>query len=233
MKWNVIHKAASASTNIDARSGRPGDVFTADWQSAGRGRLDHKWHSPRGVNLIMSAVIDVSGLESAHVATLPIAIGLAVCRAAKDLGVYDTMIKWPNDILVNDRKLAGILCELNGALAIVGIGMNVNCRDFPGDIAQRATSLLLETGLRRDVAGVRDAVLDQISSILPVWEEKGLEALWEALVPLDCLRGRQVRVLRIDSDPTPLEGLCGGIAPDGSLLVAGEHIWAGEATIGS
>ena len=66
--WLITHVEETESTNLLARSGRPGDVFTADYQTAGRGRLDHRWLAERGQNLMMSAVIDVSGLEAEHAA---------------------------------------------------------------------------------------------------------------------------------------------------------------------
>ena len=67
--WHLTHVEETESTNLLARSGRPGDVFTADYRTAGRGRLDHRWLAERGQNLMMSAVIDVSGLGSEHAAT--------------------------------------------------------------------------------------------------------------------------------------------------------------------
>ena len=67
--WRITHVEETESTNLLARSGRPGDVFTAGFQTAGRGRLDHRWLAERGQNLMMSAVIDVSGLEAEHAAT--------------------------------------------------------------------------------------------------------------------------------------------------------------------
>ena len=78
--WRIHHKAETASTNLDARTGRHGDVFTADYQTAGRGRLDHKWLSPPGANLMMSVVLSVDGLAPEQVATLPLVVGLAVIK---------------------------------------------------------------------------------------------------------------------------------------------------------
>ena len=74
-RWRITHFAETASTNLLAKEGRPGDVFTADYQSAGRGRLDHRWISPPGENLMMSAVVDVAGMDPQEAATLPLAVG--------------------------------------------------------------------------------------------------------------------------------------------------------------
>ena len=234
MKWRIIHKSVTASTNADAHHGKPGDVFTADFQTAGRGRLDHVWKSCAGKNLMMSAVVDVSGLEPERVATFPLVVGLSVCEAVERMGQsLQALLKWPNDVLVGGRKLAGILCERIGDLVIAGVGVNVGEREFPSDIADRATSLslLLPAGAVPAVDEVRDAVLERLAANLPAWRERGLAAHLPRLAARDCLAGREIAVLRTDGDAEPARGACGGIAEDGSLIVAGERIYAGEAHV--
>ena len=234
MKWRIIHKAVTASTNADAHHGKPGDVFTADFQTAGRGRLDHVWKSCAGKNLMMSAVVDVSGLEPDRVATFPLVVGLSVCEAVEMMGQsLQALLKWPNDVLVGGRKLAGILCERFGDSVIAGVGVNVGEREFPSDIADRATSLslLLPAGAVPAVDEVRDAVLEQLAANLLAWRERGLAAHLPRLAARDCLAGREIAVLRTDGDAEPARGACGGIAEDGSLIVAGERIYAGEAHV--
>ena len=234
MKWRIIHKSVTASTNADAHHGKPGDVFTADFQTAGRGRLDHVWKSCAGKNLMMSAVVDVSGLEPDRVATFPLVVGLSVCEAVEMMGQsLQALLKWPNDVLVGGRKLAGILCERIGDSVIAGVGVNVGEREFPSDIADRATSLslLLPAGAVPAVDEVRDAVLERLAANLPAWRERGLAAHLPRLAARDCLAGREIAVLRTDGDAEPARGACGGIAEDGSLIVAGERIYAGEAHV--
>ncbi len=234
MKWRIIHKSVTASTNADAHHGKPGDVFTADFQTAGRGRLDHVWKSCAGKNLMMSAVVDVSGLEPDRVATFPLVVGLSVCEAVERMGrSLQPLLKWPNDVLVGGRKLAGILCERFGDSVIAGVGVNVGEREFPSDIADRATSLslLLPAGAVPAVDEVRDAVLERLAANLPAWRERGLAAHLPRLAARDCLAGREIAVLRTDGDAEPARGACGGIAEDGSLIVSGERIYAGEAHV--
>ena len=234
MKWRIIHKSVTASTNADAHHGKPGDVFTADFQTAGRGRLDHVWKSCAGKNLMMSAVADVSGLEPERVATFPLVVGLSVCEAVEMMGQsLQALLKWPNDVLVGGRELAGILCERIGDSVIAGVGVNVGEREFPSDIADRATSLslLLPAGAVPAVDEVRDAVLERLAANLPAWRERGLAAHLPRLVARDCLAGREIAVLRTDGDAEPARGVCGGMAEDGSLIVAGERIYAGEAHV--
>ena len=145
MGFRFHRKETTASTNADAREGRPGDVFVAEFQTAGRGRLDHEWHAARGENLTFSVVLDAADASPAEVATLPLVVGLAVTRAVGELLGNSSLVavKWPNDVLVGGKKICGILCERNGDAVIAGVGLNVNQIDFPAEIAVRATSLRL------------------------------------------------------------------------------------------
>ena len=238
MNWRIHHRAETVSTNLDARAGAPGDVYTADYQTAGRGRLDHKWLSPPGTNLMMSVVLSVGGLSPEQVATLPLVIGLAVARAVsaawQDEASCQVRLKWPNDVLANGRKLAGILCERQGDRVIAGIGVNVGQTTFDPEIAGKATSLLVligSSGVCPPVDEVREAVLDQIGALYELWLREGFRSVYPQIVALDCLRGQTLSVLQTDDDVEPVSGLCVGIQPDGSLAVGGRPIYAGEAHI--
>ena len=107
MEFRFHRKETTASTNADAREGRPGDVFVAEFQTAGRGRLDHEWHAARGENLTFSVVLDAADISPAEVATLPLVVGLAVARAVEALlgNSSQVAVKWPNDVLVGGRKI--------------------------------------------------------------------------------------------------------------------------------
>ncbi len=229
--WTIYHKAVTESTNLDARDGKPGDVFTADEQTAGRGRLDHTWISPSGENLMLSAVLDVSGLESQEVATLPLVVGLAAATATSLLLLRSTWIKWPNDVLVDGRKLAGILCERHGDNVIAGVGINVNQKVFAPEIALRATSLYQIDGKEHPLERVQRAFLRVLGPLYDNWRQNGFAAIHPLIVPCDALKGEHVSVLQTDADPTPVSGLCGGIQPDGTLLVGDTSVVAGEAHV--
>ena len=238
MTWMIRHNAVTESTNKDALGGMPGDVFTAGMQTAGRGRLDHRWLSPPGVNLMMSAVLDVADVPPQEVATLPLVAGLSTAEAVQGVLMAQVggsascvKVKWPNDVHVGQRKICGILCERNGDNVIVGIGVNVNQTDFPPEISDHATSLRLEAGTPMRVEAVRDAVLDRLSANVERWRKDGFSALLLKLSEFDSLKGHHVTVRRTDDDSAPASGICGGIRPDGMLDVAGESISAGEAHI--
>ena len=233
MTWRIHHKAVTASTNLDARAGCPGDVFTADEQTAGRGRLDHAWHSAPGENLMFSAVLDVVGLAPDAVATLPLVVGLAVLRALAPLAASPFTVKWPNDVLAHGRKIAGILCERTGDAVIAGVGVNVNQTEFPPEIDARATSLARETGRSYAVSEVLDCVLRELDGLVSDWRRDGFASLAPAFAPVDALRGKYVRVFAVDGDSDPVEGVCSGIKPDGTLDVGGVPVYAGEAHLDS
>ncbi len=245
MKFRIHHKAVTASTNLDARAGAPGDVYTAAEQTAGRGRLTHRWLSPPGVNLMMSAVFDVEGLAPELVSTFPLMAGLAVRDALVRFLPNGTekrkggaaapavLLKWPNDVLVDGRKIAGILCERLGECVIAGIGVNVNETSFDPEIAPRATSLacLRGAGGIVSVDMVRDAVLAALDRRFADWRAKGFAAMHADYVAVDALAGRTISVRQTDDDTAPITGRCDGVMPDGTLLVAGTPIFAGEAHV--
>jgi len=207
-----------------------GDVFTADFQSAGRGRLQHKWISPAGANLLMSVVLGVGELPIETAALLPLVAGLAVLRAVEPfVRGKSVRIKWPNDVYVDGKKVCGILCERQGDNVIVGIGVNVREQDFSEDIRARATFL----GGTATVEAVRDAVLDRLFAYYHTLVQSGFDPIHREIAAVDFLKGREVSVRQTDDDSSPISGLCGGIAADGSLDVSGTKIYAGEAHVES
>ena len=253
MNWKIHHKTETTSTNLDARAGSHGDVFTADFQTAGRGRLDHKWLSAPGENLMMSVVLAVGDCPPEKVATLPLVVGLSVAEALSGIlagtvpnvqGTVPIGLKWPNDVLYDGKKLAGILCERNGDCVIAGIGVNVNQRKFAKEIENRAISLTqigvypqnggdCPQGLAGTVPRVREAVLGSVEANYEKWMRDGFGVLLPSIAKIDVLKGREVSVAQTDSDAAPATGICGGIAEDGSLLVGDTRIYAGEAHVTS
>jgi len=229
----IYRKEITASTNLDARAGKPGDVFTAEFQTAGRGRLDHKWQSAKSENLMFSIVLGAGDRPPAEIATLPLVVGLAIVSSLPST-LYPLpffSLKWPNDILVGGRKLCGILCERAGDNVIAGVGVNVNQTAFPSDIADRATSLALLAGKSIDREEVLQALIASINSYHARWMANGFASLLSELAAFDCLKGREVSVLATDDDTEPIVGVCGGIQSDGSLLVGSTHVYAGEAHV--
>ena len=232
VRWKIHRFDRTESTNLLAIRGNPGDVFVAAEQTAGRGRLDHKWHSCRGQNLLMSAVLDVTDIAPTEVATFPLLAGVAIIKTIKRLSQFrpDSLtlhLKWPNDVYLNSRKVCGILCERHGDKIVVGIGLNVRQLTFPEELKDKATSLAL-SGIDITVDEALDKGLSSLSEIYESWRRSGFAAICPEIDGIDFLKGREVSVFQTDDDAAPIRGICGGITSDGSLLVGDKHIYAGE-----
>ena len=204
------HLRSAASTNDIARElaagGAPtGSVVTADEQSAGRGRQGRSWVAPRGKALLCSYVL--RGLDEEH-SLLPLAVPLAVCEAAEEVGAPPCRVKWPNDVLVEERKLAGVLIEARPreGWAVIGVGLNVELtpEELPAELHDRAASI----GGDATVA----AALAALNRSLAEWTVPDPERVLEEYRSRDALRGREVSW-------ADGEGVAEGVDEAGSLLV--------------
>jgi BirA family biotin operon repressor/biotin-[acetyl-CoA-carboxylase] ligase len=211
----VEHHAIVDSTNrvvLDrARAGaEPGLVVVADHQTAGRGRLDRRWEAPPGSSLLVSVLLPApSGPAGAHAAVVAVAVALA--EAVVEVAGIDVGLKWPNDLVVADRKLAGVLAEVDGDRVVVGAGCNVNWDVFPPELEATATACNVEAGHPVDRDALLDALLGDLDQHLDAPDS--LAAAYRArLVTL----GRRVRVERPDG---ALEGIAVEVTDDGALVV--------------
>ena len=166
-RWRVEHFAELDSTNrhvLDAARAGAADglVAVADVQTAGRGRLDRTWQAPPGSSLLVSALVRTPGDAGPVVMAAAVALAGAVDRVA---GV-PARLKWPNDLVVGDRKLAGLLAERDGEALVVGAGCNVNWERFPDDLEGTATSCNLEAGHPVDRDELLVAFLDGFAAVL-------------------------------------------------------------------
>ena len=156
-RGKVVYHDVVESTNDEARkdiiSGKcsSGNLYIAGYQTSGRGRGGNRWVCPEGEGLLFSLVIDPD-VAPAFWYRMSLAAGLAIVDVIRDLGI-EAKLKWPNDIYINDKKLGGILIEKVDDLLIVGVGLNVNVREFPSEVAERATSLsaVLGENVNREV----------------------------------------------------------------------------------
>lgn len=142
-----------------SRQGAPhGTAVVAEQQTAGIGRHGHTWHSEPKAGIYLSIVLRIPTATP----TLTMALGLAVQRAIDDTAQVSTDLRWPNDVMLSDRKVAGIMVQAcdPGAL-IAGIGINVNHSAFPEDIREIATSLKIETGHQQDKEALLQRVLTE------------------------------------------------------------------------
>ena len=194
-----------ASTNSAlaerARAGEePGLVLVAEHQPGGRGRLGRVWSAPRGSGLTFSVLLEPAGVPAERWPWVPLLAGVAVAAAVRRVTDVEASVKWPNDVLVDDRKLAGILSERvetpTSSLAVVGVGLNVTLRrdELP---TPEATSLLLEGGSTTDRTVVLREVLRVLDRLFSAWVGEAGDpgtGLLEAYLRRCSTLGRQVRV---------------------------------------
>ena len=194
-----------ASTNAYLRRTARGDaeeapaftVIVAEAQTEGRGREGRAWHSARGSGLWISILVPVD--EPGHPGVLPLAVGVATALATERVSGLSVSIKWPNDILVGDRKVAGILCEAvgdSGAFAAVGVGVNLRSPGdgFPAELTKSAGFLESLSGRpvqEPTLAAVLVEELKRWSIPTPRALDGALRREWDAR---DCLIGRRARV---------------------------------------
>lgn len=227
---------STASTNDEAKRaallGAPsGSLYVAEYQSEGRGRSDHRWLSAARENLLFSVLLRPS-FSIGMLRAFSLVVGLAVRRALENHGATGATIKWPNDVLVGRRKLAGILIESDvdgGRIAnlVVGIGINVNSTGFAGEIAETALSLRSMIGTPANRELVLADVLEALTGLMGAYERGGLAALRSELECHDALRDRTVVV-------DGKRGIGAGIGTDGALLVDTEEgleaVYSGSVT---
>ena len=226
-KWagKTVHFARETdSTNLWikrlAKEGAPeGTLALAEFQSAGRGRLGRSWEVPEGTSVMMSILLRPK-FEPQYAPTLTLVMGMAVAKAVKKLG-FDVSIKWPNDVVVSHKKICGILTEMgvrDGKIdyAVIGVGINVNIREFPEEMADKATSLYLESGREFDRSQIPGLVMEAFEEYYEKFavtcDLSGLKEEYESIL---ANYNQPVRVLAKE----PYEGVARGITDGGELLV--------------
>lgn len=201
-RWAVRVMECVTSTNDELKArvvGETPEVLFAEHQTAGRGRRDHVWEAPPGQDLLMSVACRPSA-EAAQWPRATTAAAVAVCEAIESETPLAPLIKWPNDIVVNGRKVAGILaesCSPGGRVQLVlGIGLNVNRECFEPFLSEVATSLRLALGERVHRPLDREALAVSLLERLAVRLfalESGFPAILEEARNRSALLGRQVR----------------------------------------
>ena len=204
-----------------ARHGTPhGATFVAEEQTRGRGRRGRLWSSPPGQNLTFSTLLRPN-LEPERASALTLAVGLALRDVVAARVTVQVGVKWPNDVVAQNRKVAGILVEsqlVGGRVTalVVGIGLNVSMRELPPEIAELATSLALLGATDLEHEPLLCDVLGELDRRVHAHETAGLPALLDELRAHDALFGRRVRVEKA-------VGVARGIDATGALLIEDEH----------
>ena len=228
-KWagkNVVYFDVTDSTNIQARlcaeNGAPhGTLVVADMQEGGKGRRGRSWVSPAGEGIWMSILLRPE-IHAVSASMLTLVMALAAERGIREITGEQSLIKWPNDLVLNKKKICGILTEMATEqmeikYVIVGIGINVGQKVFPEELKQSATSIFLETGKKYDrslmIGAVMEALEEYYEMFIKTEDMSGLLELYnEKLVN----RNQEVCVLAADGD---FRGIARGINRTGGLLV--------------
>jgi BirA family transcriptional regulator, biotin operon repressor / biotin---[acetyl-CoA-carboxylase] ligase len=189
-----------------------GAVAVCDVQSGGRGRLGRSWEAPAGTAILMSVLLLPP--PARNPTELSLVAGTSVAEALEGAIGLAVQIKWPNDVMVNRRKVAGVIAEKADGAVVVGIGLNVNQTraELPAEARVEAASLLTTDGIRRDRAPLLAAIIDRLEHDYDAWVERGLDGVYDTLGARDFLRGRRVTV-------DGAEGVGAGIDRDGRFLV--------------
>ncbi|MEM6264726.1 MAG: biotin--[acetyl-CoA-carboxylase] ligase [Bacteroidota bacterium] len=222
----VIHLSETSSTNTLAykllKDAPPeGTLIITDDQYAGKGQATNIWHAEAGKNLTFSLILHPTYIPSFRVFVLNKLSSLAVWKGLKDhLPNYDLQVKWPNDVLLQKRKVAGILVEniFEGSklkTSIIGMGINVNQLHFPPALQNRATSMGLEASYSFDLIAVLDSVLVYMETMLDRLQQNP-EALDRDYH--DALYGYQ-ELIPLEVDGVEMKGTILGCRPDGKLGV--------------
>ena len=219
--FDSTDSTSTVARRLAADGAVEGTVVIAETQTKGRGRLGRSWASPPLRNLYLSIVLRPP-IAVADAAQLTLVAGLAVAEAVSEW-VPQAAIKWPNDVVINGRKVAGILAEMEAdddrvRVVILGIGVNLNAapEDFPEELRDKATALCAAAGRPIDRTAFADRLLARVEERYGLFLAQGFGAirpLWEAR---SCLHGRTVQ---IDGAGQRCAGVVTGITDDGALKV--------------
>ena len=240
---NVYYFAETDSTNIQAKrlgdqQALHGTLVAAGQQSAGKGRRGRTWESPADQNIYMSLLLRPE-IIPVKAPMLTLVMAYAAAMAIRECTNLDVQIKWPNDLVINGKKICGILTEMSTEIdyinyVVIGIGINANLEEFPGALAETATSLRMETGcrIRRSplIASILRWFEQAYSEFMKTEDLSGIREAYDALL-VNC--GREVRVLEPKGE-WKAEAL--GINDAGELIVrkadgSETAIYAGEVSV--
>lgn len=236
----IVALAETASTNAVAfrlaeDGALEGTVVIAEQQTGGKGRLGRVWASPPGVNLYCSIILrpPIQPVAAPQLTFLSV---IAVARAVEKLTPLQTRIKWPNDLLVNGKKIAGLLNEMSAEtdkvnFVVLGIGVNLNMQaaQFPAELRHPATSLFLETGSRVDRTEFARTLLEELDQLYAVFLAQGYDPARREWLERSRLAGALVTVT---DNGSARSGRVSGIDEYGALLLdSGAQILAGDVVI--
>jgi BirA family biotin operon repressor/biotin-[acetyl-CoA-carboxylase] ligase len=220
IEWHTATGSTMTDASQLAAAGAPsGTVVGAEEQSAGQGRQGRSWHSEPGSGLYVSIILR----RQFTPATLPVvtlALGLAVREAILKAADLACDLRWPNDVLIQSKKCAGILTQLESSAIIAGIGLNVNHSSFPPELCNIATSLRIASDRVQSRERLLVELLASVDTYCDLLETQGREAVIETFARASSyVSGRRVCV---DQDGSQLRGTTAGLNASGFLILRGD-----------
>lgn len=209
---STMHEAAI----LAAAGCASGTAVVAEEQTAGQGRHGHCWHSEAGAGLYVSVVLRLP-LPPDSLPVLTLALGLGAAEAITRITDLATDLRWPNDVMLGEKKTAGILVQLVDSVAIAGIGVNVNHTVFPPELAGEATSLRMASGRPQSREELLAGLLTAIDSFCRMLVEGGRGPVLDMFARHSSyVRGKHVRV---DQPGGVIDGVTAGLDPSGFLIL--------------
>jgi len=220
IEWHTtIGSTMTEASRLAAEGAPSGTVVGADQQTAGVGRRGRSWHSEPGTGLYISVILRLA-LDPAIMPVVTLALGLAVTEAILKVTDLACDLRWPNDVLIQSKKCAGILTQLESSAIIAGIGMNVNHSQFPEELSGIATSLRIASGREQSRESLLLELLPAIDRYCALLENDGRAPILEMFSRASSyVSGRRVCV---DQDGSTLLGTTAGLADSGFLLLRGD-----------
>lgn len=217
---DILYQTSSTNKTIAQKSSNPKfSILLTEFQTAGQGRREKKWISPLAENIYLSIQFQVIESKNAHF--IPLLTAVSICKSLKKSGIQDCKIKWPNDIYLDGKKLAGILVEnrcltKQGSTFIVGIGLNVNMQ-INNEIDQLWTSLLSHQKKSFDRNIIISTLLSELLETYNNISRMDLNLFMQEWRLLDYLYGSEIN---ITDENLTYAAIAHGIAADGALLVS-------------
>jgi len=235
--WEEVTSTNEKLGQLARKGGKEGLLVVSEIQTAGRGRRGRNWVSPKGTGIWMSLLLRPN-LPTFKAPMLTLLAGLAICKSIRKVTGLSAKIKWPNDILIDGKKVCGILTEMDGEMEqihhiVLGMGINVNMGSFPEALKDIATSLFLETGELVSRKNLVQEILLELEIIYEQYEIAGDFGVFrDEYLSLCQTIGQEITILGKE----PFDGIGVDITPQGELLVKktdGTHVvvYSGEVSV--
>lgn len=233
--FDTVDSTNKVLKDLAATGALEGTIVIAEFQTAGRGRLNRTWHAERGKNILLSILLRPEEAEAVHLLTYLTALSAA--DAVEENTGLRVECRWPNDLLINGRKFCGILLESawdgqRVQYVIVGVGMNVNQESFPPDLRLSATSLRLECGKEFRRVHILQTFLQKLESIYLESKVSGFSGIIERWTRKCTMFGKEIT---IEQEGKNLSGTALRLDRDGSLVILSNgreiNVYAGDVTV--